>query len=228
MVISRAFAALVGLAFAGTVTAAQAATISTLADQSGHISLWGERDTSTYGQTFIAPSDNILTSFTFFVNDLVDPSPVGFNAYVYAWDSSLNRATGPQLFKSADMVTDPNAIGFEQIAVDVDSVTLTEGQSYVAFFSTIEVNNADPFVGHALWASAPGDSYGDGAFVFQNTVNLPAQWVGQSWGVYEHVDSSFEMTFTTVIPIPAALPLFATALAGMGLIGWRRRRSVQD
>ena len=28
----------------------------------------------------------------------------------------------------------------------------------------------------------------------------------------------------TVVPIPAALPLFGTALAGMGFIGWRRKR----
>jgi hypothetical protein len=28
-----------------------------------------------------------------------------------------------------------------------------------------------------------------------------------------------------VTPIPAALPLFATALAGLGFIGWRRKRA---
>ena len=26
------------------------------------------------------------------------------------------------------------------------------------------------------------------------------------------------------VPLPAAFPLFATALAGMGLLGWRRKR----
>ena len=30
---------------------------------------------------------------------------------------------------------------------------------------------------------------------------------------------------TAAIPVPAALPLFATALAGMGLLGWKRRRT---
>ena len=28
---------------------------------------------------------------------------------------------------------------------------------------------------------------------------------------------------TTVVPIPAALPLFATAIAGLGFVGWRRK-----
>jgi hypothetical protein len=28
-------------------------------------------------------------------------------------------------------------------------------------------------------------------------------------------------------PLPAALPLFATGLGGLGLLGWRRKRKVQ-
>jgi hypothetical protein len=28
-------------------------------------------------------------------------------------------------------------------------------------------------------------------------------------------------------PIPAALPLFATGIGGLGLLGWRRKRKVQ-
>ncbi len=30
----------------------------------------------------------------------------------------------------------------------------------------------------------------------------------------------------TAVPLPAALPLMATALGGLGLIGWRRKRKV--
>ena len=32
---------------------------------------------------------------------------------------------------------------------------------------------------------------------------------------------------TTTTPLPAALPLFATGLAGLGLLGWRRKRKAQ-
>jgi hypothetical protein len=33
--------------------------------------------------------------------------------------------------------------------------------------------------------------------------------------------------FATTTPLPAALPLFATGLGAMGLLGWRRKRKVQ-
>jgi hypothetical protein len=43
--------------------------------------------------------------------------------------------------------------------------------------------------------------------------------------------SGYGGTLTTqgigVVPLPAALPLFATGLAAMGLLGWRRRRKAQ-
>jgi hypothetical protein len=29
---------------------------------------------------------------------------------------------------------------------------------------------------------------------------------------------------TSAVPLPAALPLFATGLVGLGLLGWRRKR----
>jgi hypothetical protein len=37
----------------------------------------------------------------------------------------------------------------------------------------------------------------------------------------------FSLTTGTVTPLPAALPLFATGLAGIGLLGWRRKRKAQ-
>jgi uncharacterized membrane protein YfcA len=36
--------------------------------------------------------------------------------------------------------------------------------------------------------------------------------------------SSFQISEVSQVPVPAALPLFATILAGGGLIAWRRKR----
>jgi hypothetical protein len=41
------------------------------------------------------------------------------------------------------------------------------------------------------------------------------------------VDGTFSVTFTpetAATPLPAALPLFATGLGALGLLGWRRKR----
>ena len=40
----------------------------------------------------------------------------------------------------------------------------------------------------------------------------------------DHKVESLSATFSQV-PLPAALPLFATGLAGLGLLGWRRKKT---
>ena len=52
------------------------------------------------------------------------------------------------------------------------------------------------------------------------TTNIP---VGISLGG----DFTTRTGTATVTPLPAALPLFATGLAGLGLLGWRRKRKAQ-
>jgi hypothetical protein len=41
------------------------------------------------------------------------------------------------------------------------------------------------------------------------------------------ISSPENLQFSAVTPLPAALPLFATGLGGLGLLGWRRKRKVQ-
>jgi hypothetical protein len=36
-----------------------------------------------------------------------------------------------------------------------------------------------------------------------------------------------DVTVNAATPLPAALPLFATGLAGLGLLGWRRKSKAQ-
>ncbi len=44
---------------------------------------------------------------------------------------------------------------------------------------------------------------------------------------FKYYDTQFYISSLTVtaVPLPAALPLFLSALAGLGLMGWRRKRA---
>jgi hypothetical protein len=50
-----------------------------------------------------------------------------------------------------------------------------------------------------------------------------SQLTGQ--GPIGGVDAQFATYVTPQTPLPAALPLFATGLAGLGFLGWRRKRA---
>ena len=91
----------------GSVAHATTFDTSSAWDGSSSISGYGGSATTTYGQTFVAPSDSTLNSFTFYLRP---NTPVTSTAYVFAWQGSLlggggGRATGPALFQSSSIVT---------------------------------------------------------------------------------------------------------------------------
>ena len=126
-------AAVLVLAFVGHVQAGT--TISTLPFGTG-VSPFGESNTATYGQTITVPAvDNVLDSFSFWLDDTLNPDYVDFAAYVMAWDGS--KATGAVLWQSAMQTTTNNggAGGFEQFTFNTGAVPLGGGGQYVLFLS---------------------------------------------------------------------------------------------
>jgi len=71
---------------------------------------------------------------------------------------------------------------------------------------------------HSSTASSVTDwvSFGDGTTLAVTFYNY------QDWTLYP--DISFDLDPTGATPLPAALPLFASGLGAMGLLGWRRKR----
>ena len=49
--------------------------------------------------------------------------------------------------------------------------------------------------------------------------------VAQFTGASQDLEATMEFKATSVVPLPAALPLFASGLAGLGLLGWRRKKA---
>jgi hypothetical protein len=83
-------------------------------------------------------------------------------------------------------------------------------------------------------SSSGGTDAITGSIVFsQAYYNLVAEQGGPDCGVTsnectENIADAGYVTDVSSTPIPAALPLFATGLGAMGLLGWRRKRKNAD
>lgn len=185
------------------------------------VSPFGEQNTATYGQTITAPAGApILTSFSFFLDDYMNPDTADFQAYVFAWDGQ--KATGPALFQSSPISTTNNNgnDGFEEIAISTGTIALTAGQEYVLAFNAS--NQFDSEIGTARWgtinnhASGP-DTYAGGTFVFLNNGSDFSQLNSTPWSERDG-DLAFKATF---VPEPSSIMLLC--LGGLGVV-FRRKR----
>ena len=71
----------------------------------------------------------------------------------------------------------------------------------------------------------PGNFTGTVFFIVQGAItNPPSYNGGGSFLGTNAVTDTIVLTGAAVTPVPAALPLFATGLGAMGLLGWRRKR----
>jgi hypothetical protein len=122
---------------------------------------------------------------------------------------------------ATSLTVDSNTAGFglgQYVGKPFPNIfTVVSGQITSATFIDFGVNNSAPAVTCcsiqlALASSLLGASGNDTGLT--NTTN----------GI--HSGSGTGLTFTPV-PLPAALPLFATGLGALGLLGWRRKRKAQ-
>jgi hypothetical protein len=162
---------------------------------------------TNFGQTITVPKDNVLDSFSFYMNL---PSSLTFSGYVFRWNGS--SATGPQLFKSVATTTkggfNPAPI-FEHITFNTGGLALTAGQ-YVLFASPAEYK---PVVGFGVWGGIPSDVYSGGAFVV-NGAETSSEWTSTPWFVQD-MDLAFDATFA--VPEPGTFVALTAALLSLAL-----------
>ena len=82
----------------------------------------------------------------------------------------------------------------------------------------------------AGWAFGTPQNIGEAAFTAPNTP-VNSNWANRPFDLpLAYIDASGPadpagLAVVPQVPIPAALPLFATGLAGLGLLGWRRKKA---
>lgn len=183
------------------------------------MSLFGEPNTATYGQTFTVGSDNVLNDFSFWVNDLLSggPDSTDFAAYVMEWDSATSRAKGNILYESG-MQSTTGAAGMEKFVFNTGGTVLTSDKQYVAFLSAS--NFFDGVTGRSAVGAIRNGVYNGGTFVYNNNgANFSALTANQ-WSSSASFDLAFQASFSQAsasVPEPSSmLGLLAFGTLGTG------------
>jgi hypothetical protein len=208
--IATAGAAFIAL---GTIGTAQAATLIDTTpswDGNSSISYFGQPNTATYGQTFTVGSDNVLDSFSFFLNQ-ASSSALKFAAYVMQWDGS--KATGPILYQSGpESTTQQNVL--QQFTFNTGGTSLVSGNRYVAF---VNASNF-PDSGFGSMGTQFTDAYPGGGFVYQNNGSNFSSLTTNNWNSFGPVDVAFKASLSSKkVPEPTSvLSLLAVGAMAAG------------
>lgn len=192
------------MASTALVAPAVAQTISTLEiEPRSEIIFWGGGSTPAYGQTFTVSDPTRLDAATVSIRD--NGTPIGFDLHVFAWDGA--RATGASLGQVSG--TTAGSADFELIEIGSIGADLDAAGAYV-FFLQATSNGA------ARWQAVDGQSYAEGAFVFQDNAGDTDQWTGQNWILLSQIDLAFSLVFNLPAIIENQLAELAAASSAMG------------
>ncbi len=202
--------------------AAQAITISTGTTTTSNIFDFGFPDTLTYGQVFTAPVTGTLDSFTLYLNDAIGGSLFGG---VGAWNGTQSYGEGFGI--SALLYTSPTvatSAGFTSYTFS-PAISVTSGQRYVAFLSAF---GTDASTTTTMPLADDDSQVGIEYFVWNNSSGPD----NPSWNYYfDAGDALFKAEFSSTVspvPVPAALPLLVTGIAGIGGLAARRKRAAKS
>lgn len=214
-----------GFALVGVMTANAATTYETESLWNGitTISPFGNPNTSTYGQTFLAPVDPLMTDFSFHINASV-ATTLQFQGEVYQWSGPMQgnggQATGAMLYQSAPTVLMGN--GAFQTVTMTPNIMLTPGNQYVALLTISDPTNYAATIGTSIWAllfNTHGANNGGGGAVFYNNQNNHAALNSSTWDTFfDYGDMAWRANFTAgnvAVPEPGSVAL----LVGMGASG---------
>jgi hypothetical protein len=154
---------------------------------------------------------------------LPNPGTTNLMPAFQQFDPSKGTLTGVTFSLSSEFISVPSGFGVSGFTASLG----VPGQTLFSFLGT-GANQSWDFTDQPGEIGIIGDSFykGTGSFTVSANLNCTSCEGGLGWvGDNSAPDASLTLTYDyTPTPIPSALPLFATGLAGLGLGAWRRRK----
>jgi len=209
------FVATAGTALLSLGTVAQAATIDTTTGWLGTGYIFGG---SRFGQVFTVPNDNLLDSFTFFLNSTGSP-PTEFTARLAPWEPTTLKS-GTDIYSSAVQSVaglppyTGTPSGYGEVTFNTGGISLVPGQLYVAYLN-VETEGAG-----AIGYNFDRDSYSEGYGLYYSLAQ--GFWYNNG----DPHDYAFKASFSrssTSVPEPSTV--FGLLIFSLGFLVKRKLES---
>jgi len=164
-----------------------------------------------------SPADVELDSRSFIQSNLTVSTMV-LNSNFTAANSVLNGINA----KPNNLTLGEGSVTGQEVKFTVNFTTPFNLPAGHYFF----VPQVQTFSGEFFWLSAPSSQFPGDLQAWIRNEKLAPDWlrIGTDIVGGTTFDMAFSLNGESVVPLPAALPLFATGLGALGLLGWRRKR----